>query len=156
MRIPITKGGYDRLRKELAHLKKVERPAVIKSIAEAREHGDLKENAEYHAARDKQSFLEGRIKELGTRIADAEIIDTDRLSSDKVVFGATVSLRDLDGKAKKKYTLVGQDESDLKNGCISVVSPVGKALIGRKIGDEVTIKTPVKTITYEILGISFG
>ena len=156
MRVPITKNGYERLRKEFDHLKKVKRPAVIKAIAEARAHGDLSENAEYHAAREQQSFLEGRIKELSTRIADADVIDTKHLSADKVVFGATVTLRDLDGKAKKKYTLVGQDESDLKNGCISVMSPVGRALIGRKIGDEVKITTPAKTLNYEILGITFG
>jgi transcription elongation factor GreA len=154
MRVPITKQGFEQLRDELDRLKKSERPKVIQAIAEARAHGDLSENAEYHAAKERQSFVEGRIKELETRMANAEIIKTDNLSSEKVVFGATVVLLDEDGKTKKKYTLVGQDESDLKSGRISVVSPVGKALIGHKVGDEVTITTPAKTVTYEILGIS--
>jgi transcription elongation factor GreA len=155
MRVPITKKGFERLRDELDRLKKVERPKVIQSIAEARAHGDLSENAEYHAAKERQSFVEGRIKELGTKMANAEIINVDQLKSDKVVFGATVVLLEEDGKTKKKYMLVGQDESDLKNGRISVISPVGKALIGHKVGDEVTITTPVKTVSYEILKISF-
>lgn len=155
MRIPITKKGFEQLREELDRLKKVERPKVIQAIAEARAHGDLSENAEYHAARERQSFVEGRIKELGTKMANAEIINTDQLKSDKVVFGATVVLLDGDGRTKKKYRLVGQDESDLKNGKISVISPVGKALIGHKVGDEVTINTPAKTVSYEILEISF-
>jgi len=155
MRIPITKKGFEQLREELDRLKKVERPKVIQAIAEARAHGDLSENAEYHAARERQSFVEGRIKELGTKMADAEIINTDQLKSDKVVFGATVVLLDEDGRTKKKYRIVGQDESDLKDGKISVISPVGKALIGHKVGDEVTINTPAKTVSYEILEISF-
>ena len=155
MRIPITKKGFEQLREELDRLKKVERPKVIQAIAEARAHGDLSENAEYHAARERQSFVEGRIKELGTKMADAEIINTDQLKSDKVVFGATVVLLDEDGRTKKKYRIVGQDESDLKDGKISVTSPVGKALIGHKVGDEVTINTPAKTVSYEILEISF-
>ncbi|HEY5593727.1 MAG TPA: transcription elongation factor GreA [Nitrospiria bacterium] len=155
MRVPITKKGFEQLREELDRLKKVERPKVIQAIAEARAHGDLSENAEYHAARERQSFVEGRIKELGTKMADAEIINTDQLKSDKVVFGATVVLLDEDGRTKKKYRIVGQDESDLKDGKISVISPVGKALIGHKVGDEVTINTPAKTVSYEILEISF-
>ncbi len=155
MRVPITKKGFENLRDELDRLKKVERPKVIQDIAEARAHGDLSENAEYHAAKERQSFVEGRIKELATKMANAEIINIDQLKSDKVVFGATVVLLDGDGKTKKKYMLVGQDESDLKNGKISVISPVGKALIGHKVGDEVTINTPTKTVSYEILEISF-
>jgi transcription elongation factor GreA len=155
MRVPITKKGFENLRDELNRLKKVERPKVIQDIAEARAHGDLSENAEYHAAKERQSFVEGRIKELATKMANAEIINIDQLKSDKVVFGATVVLLDEDGKTKKKYMLVGQDESDLKNGKISVISPVGKALIGHKVGDEVTITTPAKTVSYEILGITF-
>ncbi len=155
MRVPITRKGFEQLRDELTRLKKVERPKVIQAIAEARAHGDLSENAEYHAARERQSFVEGRIKELGTKMADAEIIETGLQTADKVVFGATVVLLDGDGKTKKKYMLVGQDESDLKNGRISVISPVGKALIGHKVGDKVTITTPAKTVMYEILDISF-
>jgi transcription elongation factor GreA len=154
MRVPITRKGFENLRDELDRLKKVERPKVIQDIAEARAHGDLSENAEYHAAKERQSFVEGRIKELATKMANAEIINIDQLKSDKVVFGATVVLLDEDGKTKKKYMLVGQDESDLKNGKISVISPVGKALIGHKVGDEVTITTPAKTVSYEILKIS--
>ena len=154
MRVPITKKGFEQLREELDRLKKVERPKVIHAIAEARAHGDLSENAEYHAAKERQSFVEGRIKELETKMADSEIIETGRLTADKVVFGSTVVLLEGDGKTKKKYMLVGQDESDLKNGKISVTSPVGKALIGHRVGDEVTITTPAKTVTYEILGIS--
>jgi len=154
MRVPITKQGFEQLRDELDRLRKKERPQVIQAIAEARAHGDLSENAEYHAAKERQSFVEGRIKELETKMANAEIIQTGNLSSDKVVFGTTVVLLDEDGKTKKKFTLVGQDESDLKNGRISVVSPVGKALIGHKVGDEVTITTPAKVVTYEILQIS--
>ncbi|MBI3994826.1 MAG: transcription elongation factor GreA [Nitrospirae bacterium] len=154
MRVPITKKGFEQLRDELDRLKKVERPKVIRDIAEARAHGDLSENAEYHAAKERQSFVEGRIKELQTKMANAEIINVSQLKSDKVVFGATVVLLDGDGKTQKKYTLVGQDESDLKNGKISVISPVGKALIGHKVGDEVTITTPAKTVSYEILSIS--
>ena len=155
MRVPITKKGFEQLRADLERLKKVERPKVIQAIAEARAHGDLSENAEYHAAKERQSFVEGRIRELETKMANAEIIETGRLMADKVVFGATVVLLDGDGKTKKKYTLVGQDESDLKNGRISVSSPVGKALIGHKVGDEVTITTPAKTVSYQILEISF-
>lgn len=155
MRVPITKKGFENLRDELDRLKKVERPKVIQDIAEARAHGDLSENAEYHAAKERQSFVEGRITELATKMANAEIINIDQLKSDKVVFGATVVLLEEDGKTKKKYMLVGQDESDLKTGKISVISPVGKALIGHKVGDEVTITTPVKTVSYEILEISF-
>jgi transcription elongation factor GreA len=154
MRVPITKQGFEQLRDELDRLRKKERPIVIQAISEARAHGDLSENAEYHAAKERQSFVEGRIKELETKMANAEIIQTGNLSSDKVVFGATVVLLDEDGKTKKKFTLVGQDESDLKNGRISVVSPVGKALIGHKVGDEVTITTPARVVTYEILKIS--
>lgn len=154
MRVPITKKGFEQLRDELDRLKKVERPNVIRAISEARAHGDLSENAEYHAAKERQSFIEGRIKEVQTKMANAEIIETGGLTADKIVFGATVVLLEADGKTKKKYTLVGQDESDLKNGKISVTSPVGKSLIGHRVGDEVTITTPAKTVSYEILEIS--
>ncbi|HUK55529.1 MAG TPA: transcription elongation factor GreA [Nitrospiria bacterium] len=156
MRVPITKKGFEQLRDELDRLRKTERPKVIQAIAEARAHGDLSENAEYHAAKERQSFVEGRIKELETKMANAEIIETGRLTADKVVFGATVTLLEADGKTKKKYMLVGEDESDLKNGKISVTSPVGKALIGHKVGDEVTITTPARTVTYEILDIAIA
>jgi transcription elongation factor GreA len=155
VKIPITKKGYEQLREELDRLKKVERPKIIAEIAEARGHGDLSENAEYHAAKERQGFIEGRIRELETKLASAQIIDTANLSTNKVVFGATVVLRDLQDKSKKQYTLVGQDESDLKNGKISVHSPVGKALINHSVGETVEIITPAKTVQYEILEIRF-
>ncbi len=151
---PITRGGFEKLREELARLKKVDRPAVIKDIAEARSHGDLSENAEYHAAKEKQSFIEGRIQEIGHNMATAEIIDSSRLTEEKVVFGTTVTLRYESTKEIKKYTLVGQDESDLKNGRISIASPVGKALIGHKVGEKLVITTPAKKINCEILNIA--
>ncbi|HEY4485370.1 MAG TPA: transcription elongation factor GreA [Nitrospiria bacterium] len=155
MRIPITKKGFQQLQDELARLKKKERPMVIQAISEARAHGDLSENAEYHAAKEQQSFIEGRIQEIESKLPDLEVILTDNLTTEKVVFGVTVTLREGNGNGKKKYTLVGQDESDLKTGKISVTSPVGRALIGRKIGDEVNVTTPAKIVTYEILDIQF-
>jgi transcription elongation factor GreA len=155
VKIPITKKGYEQLREELDRLKKVERPKIISEIAEARGHGDLSENAEYHAAKERQGFIEGRIRELETKLADAQVIDTANLSTDKVVFGATVVLRDLQDNSRKQYTLVGQDESDLKNGKISVHSPVGKALINHTVGETVEIITPAKKVEYEILEIRF-
>ena len=154
MRRPITRQGYEQLREELGRLKKTERPKIIQDIAEARSHGDLSENAEYHAAKEQQSFVEGRIQELGHKLATSEIIDSNELTGEKVVFGTTVSLKDRTTKEIKKYTLVGQDESDLKSGKISVASPVGKALIGHRVGDKLIITTPAKKLNYEILSIS--
>ena len=151
---PITRSGYEKLRQEVHRLKKIERPKVIQDIAEARSHGDLSENAEYTAAKERQSFIEGRIQELETKLATSQIIELNQVKGDKVVFGTTVSLLDQKTKEKKKYTLVGQDESDLKKGKISVVSPVGRALIGHKKGDEVVINTPGRTVNYQILNIS--
>jgi transcription elongation factor GreA len=151
----MTQNGYEQIREELDRLKKVERPHVIALIAEARAHGDLSENAEYTAAKEKQSFVEGRIRELEDKLANAQIIETANLSTEKVVFGATVTLMEVDTEEKKKYTLVGQDEADLKNGKISVQSPVGKALIGHRVGDSVKVTTPTKTVEYEILKIAF-
>ena len=156
MKIPMTKKGYEQLREELERLRKIERPKVIQAISEARAHGDISENSEYSAAKERQGFIEGRIKELEAKIADAQVIDTSQLSSDKVVFGTTVTLLDIETKQKKQYTLVGQGEADLKNGQISVQSPVGKALIGHKPGDKVTVSTPAKTIQYQILEITVG
>ena len=154
MKIPMTKKGYEQLREELERLRKIERPKVIQAISEARAHGDISENSEYSAAKERQGFIEGRIKELEAKIADAQVIDTSQLSSDKVVFGTTVTLLDIETKQKKQYTLVGQGEADLKNGQISVQSPVGKSLIGHKTGDKVTVATPAKTIQYQILEIT--
>jgi len=155
MPTPITKKGYEALKAELDRLRKVERPKAIEAIAEARSHGDLTENAEYEAAKDRQGFIESRITELERKLADARIIDTANLSSETVVFGATVLLLDLESKQQKQYTLVGQDEADLKNGKISVQSPVGKALIGRRVGDQVEVTTPARIVAYEIRGIKF-
>jgi transcription elongation factor GreA len=155
MPTPITKKGYEALKAELDRLRKVERPKVIEAIAEARSHGDLSENAEYDAARERQGFIEARINELERKLADARIIDTSNLSSETVVFGATVLLKELQTQQEKRYTLVGQDEADLKNGKISVQSPVGKALIGRRVGDQVEVTTPAKVVEYEIREIRF-
>lgn len=154
-RIPMTPEGYEKLKEELDRLIKVERPAVIKAIAEARAHGDLSENAEYHAAREKQSFIEGRIQELQAKLAAAYIIDPSKINQDKVAFGAKVKVLDLDTDEEKEFHLVGPEEADAKNGKISVASPVGKALIGKEVGDQVTIKAPARTFNYEIISISF-
>lgn len=157
-RIPMTKEGYERLKKELDHIIKVERPRNIKEIEEARAHGDLSENAEYHAAKERQGLLDAKKRELEYKLAHAQIIDVSRLTNEKVVFGSTVTLVDTDSGEKKVYTLVGQEEADIKKGKISIQSPVGKALIGHKKGDVVTIKTPSKVVEYEIeeIQISLG
>ncbi|MEK6691846.1 MAG: transcription elongation factor GreA [Nitrospirota bacterium] len=155
-KIPMTKECHEKLKEELSYIKKVERPKNIREIEEARAHGDLSENAEYHAAKERQSFIEGKILEIQGKIAHAQIIDTSKLSGERVVFGATVKLRDIDSEEIKIYTLLGAEETDIKNGKISVQSPVGKSLIGHTIGDTVNIKTPAKDIEYEILEISFG
>jgi transcription elongation factor GreA len=151
----MTQRGYEQIREELERLKRVERPKVIADIAEARAHGDISENAEFSAAKEKQSFVEGRIRELEDKLANAQVIDTTNLSTEKVVFGVTVYLLDVDSDEERKYMLVGQDEADLKNGKISVQSPVGKALIGHRVGDSVKVTTPAKTVEYEILKIAF-
>jgi transcription elongation factor GreA len=155
MPTPITKKGYEALKAELDRLRKIERPKVIKAIAEARGHGDLSENAEYEAAKERQGFIEARIAELERKLADARIIETANLSGDTVVFGATVVLIEQESGEKKQYTLVGQDETDLKNGKISVQSPVGKALIGRRVGELVEVQTPARLVEYEIIEIRF-
>jgi transcription elongation factor GreA len=155
MPTPITKKGYEALKAELDRLRKIERPKVIEAIAEARGHGDLSENAEYEAAKERQGFIEARIAELERKLADARIIETANLSGDTVVFGATVVLIEQESGEKKQYTLVGQDETDLKNGKISVQSPVGKALIGRRVGELVEVQTPARLVEYEIIEIRF-
>jgi transcription elongation factor GreA len=155
MPTPITKKGYEALKAELDRLKKVERAKVIEAIAEARSHGDLSENAEYDAAKERQGFVESRINELESKLADARIVDTSGRTSDTVVFGATVLLIEMDAKQKKQYKLVGQDEADLKNGKISVQSPVGKALIGKRVVDQVAVTTPAKIVEYEVVEIRF-
>jgi len=155
MPTPITKKGYEALKADLDRLKKVERPKVIEAIAEARSHGDLSENAEYDAAKDRQGFIEARINELEGKLADARIIETTGRTSETVVFGATVLLIEAESGQKKQYMLVGQDEADLKVGKISVQSPVGKALIGKRAGDRVEVKTPAKVVEYEVVEIRF-
>lgn len=154
-KIPITKKGYAALQAELERLKKVERPKNIKEIEEARGHGDLSENAEYHAAKERQSHIGARIRDLEHKLAEAQIIDTSNFSAEKVVFGATVTVKDLQAEKEQRYTLVGQDEGDLKNGRISVQSPVGRALIGRRVGDTLEVQTPAKKVEYEVLAICF-
>ncbi|HUI45000.1 MAG TPA: transcription elongation factor GreA [Nitrospirota bacterium] len=155
-KIPMTKEGYEKLKQELDRIIKVERPKNIREIEEARAHGDLSENAEYHAAKERQGHLDAKKRELEHKLASAQIIDISKLTNEKVVFGATVTLADTDSGDIRKYTLVGQEEADLKKGKISVQSPVGKALIGHKVGDIVTIKTPAKTVVYEIQEIQIA
>lgn len=154
MPTPITKKGYEALKVELERLRK-ERPKIIEAIAEARAHGDLSENAEYDAAKDRQGFVESRIKELEGKLADARIIENTNRASETVIFGATVGLLETQSNQKREYTLVGQDEADLKDGKISVQSPVGRALIGKRIGDLVEVTTPAKVVEYEVLEIRF-
>ena len=153
--IPMTKAGAEAIKRELKRLKSVERPKNVQDISTARDHGDLRENAEYHAAKEKQSHIEGRIQMLEDRLARAEIIDVSRLSGDRVVFGATVKLSDSDGGQQTQYTIVGETEADLKKGRISITSPIARGLIGREVGDEVKIRTPGGEREYEILAVLF-
>lgn len=155
-KIPMTMEGFLQLEAELKHLKSIERPAVIRAIAEARDHGDLSENAEYHAARERQSFIEGRVAELETKIARAEIIDVTKLSGEQVMFGATVTVADEDTEEKLTYQIVGQDEADIKSGRLSIGAPLARALIGKSVGDYVEVMTPSGAKSYEIIKISFG
>jgi transcription elongation factor GreA len=152
---PVTKEGYDALVKELKRLKSVERPANIKAIEEARAHGDLSENVEYSAAKERQSFLEGKIMELEDKIARAQVIDISKICVDKIVFGAVVKLYDLNEDCEMTYQIVGDTESDIKNGKISISSPIAKALIGKCIGDEVVINVPKGQKEFEILDINY-
>jgi transcription elongation factor GreA len=153
MPTPITKKGYDALKAELDRLRKVERPQVIEAIAEARAHGDLSENAEYDAAKERQGFIESRIAEIETKLADARVVEIAGRSSDTVVFGATVCVIEQESQDKRQYTLVGQDEADMKFNRISIQSPVGRALIGKRVGDFIEVKTPVKIVEYEVVEI---
>ena len=154
-RFPITNNGFEKLELELKNLKTVERPSVIRSIAEAREHGDLSENAEYHAAKEKQSFIEGRIADLENKISRAEVIKTEKLTGDKVIFGATVTLGDLENKRKIVYQIVGTEEADVENGKVSISSPLAKALLGKKIDDTVEVYSPGGSKEYDIEKIEF-
>lgn len=155
-REPLTKAGADRLREELANLKKVQRPKVIAAIAEARAHGDLKENAEYHAAREQQGFIEGRIQRLESTISHAQIIDVERLNpGDRVVFGATVTLSDEETAEEKTYQIVGDIEADIKHDRIAVSSPISRALIGHEVGDVVVVRAPAGDREYEIIAVEY-
>ena len=152
-RVPVTKEGYEALKKELENLKRVERPQNIKAIEEARAHGDLSENAEFAAAKDRQGFIEGRISELQFKLANADIILPDELSKDKAVFGCKVLLENIATGQDVEYQLVGPDESDIEKGRISVASPLGKAILGKKPGDELTLQVPGGKRVYELVEI---
>lgn len=150
-RVPMTVAGEKKLREELQHLKAVVRPSISAAIAEAREHGDLRENAEYHAAREQQSFCEGRITEIERKLADSEVIDVSRIKpSGKVIFGSTITLFNLNTEESVTYQIVGEDEADVAAGKISVVSPIARALMGKHEGDEVVVRAPAGEIEYEI------
>ena len=153
-KIPMTRRGFDAMEAELRQLKSVERPAVIKAIAEAREHGDLSENAEYHAAREKQSFIEGRIKELESVIGLAEVIDPAKLSG-PIKFGATVRLVDEETEDEKTYQIVGEAEADIEKGLLNIRSPLARALIGKEPGDSVEVRTPGGERSYEVLAVDY-
>jgi len=152
-RVPVTPEGYEALKKELENLKRVERPQNIKAIEEARAHGDLSENAEFDAAKDRQGFIEGRIGELGFKLANADVIDPGELPKDRAVFGTKVLLENIDTGEEVEYQLVGPDESDIGNGRISVSSPLGRAILGKKPGDELTLEVPGGKRVYELVDI---
>lgn len=152
-RIPITQAGYDKMVEELNRLYKVERPNVIKAIEVAREHGDLKENAEYHAAKERQSFIAGKILELNDKISRAEVIDCSSLDCKRVVFGVVVTLIDLNTDEELVYQLLGTEEADAESGSISIASPLGRAILGKTVGDEVDVKTPGGLRLFEIVDI---
>jgi len=155
-RTPLTLKGAERLRAEAAHLKKVVRPQIIAAIAEARAHGDLKENAEYHAAREQQSFTEGRIRHLESELASAQVIDITKLNpGGKVVFGATVTLYDTDKDSEITYQIVGDLEADIKESRIAITSPIARAMIGKEQGDEIVVKAPGGDLSYEIVSVEY-
>ena len=157
-KIPITAQGVDKLREELQHLKTVARPMVIKAISDARSNGDLKENADYHAAREQQAFIEGRILDLENKLSNCQVIDIKKISNDgKIIFGTTVTLLSVDDKLTKEvvYQIVGDDEADLKLGKLSVNSPLAKALIGKYEGDEVNVNAPSGIVTYEVMKVEY-
>ncbi|MBL8836174.1 MAG: transcription elongation factor GreA [Alphaproteobacteria bacterium] len=154
-KIPMTVDGYARLEAELKTLKSVERPAVIRAIAEARDHGDLSENAEYHAARERQSFIEGRVAELEDKISRAEVIDVSKLSGKAIKFGARVTLADQDTDEESTYQIVGAEEADIDKGRLSVTSPLARALIGKQTGDSIEVTTPRGSKAYEIIKVRY-
>jgi len=155
-KVPMTGEGYNRLQDELKRLKSIDRPAIIKAIAEARTHGDLSENAEYHAARERQSFIEGRVMELEDKISRAEVIDVSKLSGSLVKFGATVTLADEETDEEQTFRIVGEDEADIKQGRLSVTSPLARALIGKTKGDSVEVSTPRGAKSYEVVTVAFS
>ena len=155
-KIPMTADGYNRLREELRRLKTVDRPAIIRAIAEARTHGDLAENAEYHAARDRQSFIEGRVMELEEIVSAAEVIDPSTLSGEHIKFGAHVTLVDEETEQETSYQIVGVHEADVKARRLSISSPLAKALIGKRVGDTVSVPAPGGDRSYEVLEVRYG
>jgi len=156
IKVPMTTEGYASLQEELKRLKSTDRPAIIRAIAEARDHGDLSENAEYHAARERQGFIEGRVMELEDKIARAEVIDVSKLSGSAVKFGATVTLADEETDEEQKFQIVGEDEADVSKGLLSVTSPLARALIGKQIGESVEVSTPRGAKSYEVVTVGFG
>ena len=154
-KIPMTAEGHKALDAELKHLKSVERPQVIQAISEAREHGDLSENAEYHAAKERQGWIEGRVQELEDKLARAQVIDTSKMSGDTVKFGATVKLVDEDTEKESAYKIVGEDEADVKQGKISLSSPIARAMINKEIGDIIEVNAPGGVKSYEILDVTW-
>ena len=154
-KVPVTVGGYNALNEELKDLKSVQRPDVIRAIAEAREHGDLSENAEYHAAREKQSFIEGRVKELEGIISRADVIDPAKLGGDTIKFGATIQVVDEDTDEEKTYQIVGEPEANIETGKLNIKSPLARALIGKETGDSVEVMTPGGGKSYEILAVMY-
>jgi len=155
IKIPMTAEGFERLEEELKQLKSIERPAIIRAIAEAREHGDISENAEYHAARERQSFIEGRVLELEDKIARAEVIDVSKLSGKAIKFGATVTLIDEDTEEKNVYQIVGEDEADIKSKRLAITAPLARALVGKTVGDTVEVTTPGGSKSYEVAKVQF-
>jgi len=155
-RIPMSRAGYKNLREELERLKKKDRPDVVRAIEVARAHGDLSENAEYHAAKERQSMIEGRMLELKDKLGRAEVIDCSKVSCDRAVFGTIVTLADMDTDEEVSYQLLGPEEADVKKGSISVLSPLGRSIIGKTVGDEVLAKTPGGTREFELLDINAG
>ncbi len=154
-RMPMTPDGYQKMKEDLSRLLKEERPRNIRDIAEARAHGDLSENAEYHAAKERQSFIEGRIQELQGKLAMADVIDTSKITQSRVAFGAKVKVFDTGADEEYEFILVGPDEANVKSGKISISSPVGRALIGKEVGDTAIVKAPARIIEYEIVEINF-
>jgi transcription elongation factor GreA len=155
-RLPMTRAGYDKLEEELRRLKAVERPKIVKEIEIARAHGDISENAEFHAAKERQSHVEARIRQIEDKLARAVVIDPSGQTPDSVRFGMTVALEDTETGDRVTYTILGEDESDVANGCISVTSPVARALLGKTVGDSVTVRVPKGVRTLEVLEIRFG